>query len=138
MQSLRKYEKIVSSDPAHYETRKLSHNCDLNYTGSSHGMERAAATKIFSSSGEKHGLYYTSFYWDGDSKAYPAVKVIYGRLDKNHNNFKFCAVKKIIYGPSKPIKKFEYVGHYLERVGSRLRNLKKRKHKRIGGRKKTH
>ena len=50
-------------------------------------------------------LYYTSFYGNGDSKAYSAVKDI--------------------YGPGKPIKKFECVGHYQKRVGSRLRNSKK-------------
>ena len=49
-------------------------------------MEAAGATKIFSSSKEKQGLHYTSFYGDGESKAYPAVKDI--------------------YGPSKPIKTF--------------------------------
>ena len=45
--------------------------------------------EIFSSSKEKQGLYYISFYGDVDSKAYPAVKHI--------------------YGPSKPIKVFECV-----------------------------
>ena len=105
MQRLHKYGQMVSSDPAHYETWKLSHNCYLNYTDSSPGMETAGATKIFSSSKEKHGLYYTSFYGDGDSKAYATVKDI--------------------DGPTKPIKKFKCVGHYQKRVGSRLRNLKK-------------
>ena len=47
MQRLHKYEKIASSDPAHYETWKLSHNCNLNYAGSFPGMETAGATKIF-------------------------------------------------------------------------------------------
>ena len=72
------YLQFTSSDFACYETWKLSHNCNLNCTGSSSGMETAGATKIFSSSKEKYGLYYTSFYGDGDSKAYPAVKDIYG------------------------------------------------------------
>ena len=74
---------------------KLSHNFNLNYTGSSPGMETAGATKIFSSSKEKHGLYYTSFHGDGGSKAYPVVK------DR--------------YGPAKPIKKFECVKSVLVR-----------------------
>ena len=52
-------------------------------------METAGAAEIFSSSKEKQGLYYISFYGDGDSKAYPTVKHI--------------------YGPSKPIKAFECV-----------------------------
>ena len=98
-------KRTASSDTARYETCKLSHNYNLNYTGSSHGMETAGATKIFSSSKEKYGLYYTSFYGDGDSKAYPALKDI--------------------YGPSKPIKKFECVDHYQKRVGTRFGNLGK-------------
>ena len=65
VQRLNKYEKkIVTSDPARYETWKLSHNrnlnytgsspgshnCNLNYAGSSPGMETGGATKTFSSS----------------------------------------------------------------------------------------
>ena len=92
MQRLQKYEKIDSSDSACYETWKLSYNCNINYTGCSPEMETAGATNIFSLSKEKHRLYYISFCGDGDSKAYPAVKDI--------------------YVPTKPIKKFEYVGHY--------------------------
>ena len=68
-------------------------------------METAGPTEIFSSSKETHGLYYTSYYGDHDSKAYPAVKDI--------------------YGPNKPIKKFECVDHSQKGVGSRLCNLKK-------------
>ena len=68
-------------------------------------MEIAGGTKIFSSPEGKHGLYYTSFYGDGDSKAYPAVKGIYGQ--------------------SKPIKKFKCVGNCQKSLISRLRNLKK-------------
>ena len=37
--------------------------------------------------------------------------------------------KIYIYGPGKPIKKFECVGHYQKRVGSRLRNSKKKTQK---------
>ena len=55
-------------------------------------MKTAGATNIFSSSKEKHELYYISFNGDGDSKAYSAVKYIYSL--------------------PKAIKKFECVGHY--------------------------
>ena len=106
-------KKIASTDPARYQTWKLSHKCNLNYTGSSPAMETAGATKIFSGSKEKHNLFYTSFYGDGDSKAYPAVKDI--------------------YGPTKPVKKYECIGHYQKRVGTRLRKLKK-DNKGLGGR----
>ena len=44
---MHKYEKIPSFDPARYETWKLSHNCSLNYTDSSPGMETRGATRIF-------------------------------------------------------------------------------------------
>ena len=94
---------IASSGVASYETWKLSHNYDLNYISSSPGKEIAGATKIFSSSKEKHGLYYSSFYGDADSKVYPALKNM--------------------YDPTKPIKKFDCVGHYQKRVGSRLSNF---------------
>ena len=79
-------------------------------------METAGATKIFSSSKEQPGLFYNSFYGNGD-KAYPAV----------HD----------IYGPIKLIKKFECVSYYQKCVGSRLRHLIK-KHKRTGRERKTH
>ena len=67
----------AKSNPKSYELWKLSHKCNLNYTGSSSGMETAGATKITGRSVEKHGLNYTSFYKDDDSKAYPAVKEVY-------------------------------------------------------------
>ena len=44
---MHKYEKIPSFDPDRYETWKLSHNCSLNYTDSSPGMETRGATRIF-------------------------------------------------------------------------------------------
>ena len=106
MERLHKDEKIASSDRARYETWKLSHNCNLNYAGSSPGVETAGATKIFSSSKEKHGLYYTSVYGDGDSKAYPAVKDIYmvqANLLRSLN-----------------------LSVTIKNVGSRLRNLEKK------------
>ena len=92
-------KEITYSDPARCETWKLSHNCNLNCTDCSPGMETTGTFKIFSSSKEKHGLYQTSFYGDFDNKAYHAVKDIYGSI--------------------KPIKKFEYVGHHKKRVTSR-------------------
>ena len=71
-------KKNALSGPARHETWNISHNCNLNYTGFSPGIQTAGANKIFSSSKEKHGLYYTSFYGHSDSKACPAVKDIYG------------------------------------------------------------
>ena len=76
-------------------------------------MEAAGAKKMFEASVENHNLYYTSFYGDGDSKAYPAVKDV--------------------YGPEKPVTKYECIGHYQKRVGTRMRKLKKNT-KGLGGR----
>ena len=53
--------KIARSNPKLYEVWKLSHKCNLNYTGSSLAIETADATQIFGRSVEKHGLYYTHF-----------------------------------------------------------------------------
>ena len=61
---------IMKSDPAQYEKWKASHTCNRNYSGSSPNMEKIGAIKIFERSLERHKLYYTSFYGDGDCKAY--------------------------------------------------------------------
>ena len=75
----------------------------LNFTGSSTGLDTTGgAIKIFSSSKEMHGLYYPSFYGDGDSKAYHAVKDI--------------------YGPIKPIKEFERVVQKIQKDWEENRN----------------
>ena len=41
-------------------------------------MEKVGAVKMLERSVETRGLYYISFYGDGDSKRYSAVKDIYG------------------------------------------------------------
>jgi len=109
-----KMEKIAKVNPNRYQLWKASHKCNLNYEGSSPGMESVDAKTIFGRSVEKHGLYYTSFYGDGDSKAFPAVKEMY-KEDK------------------KEMVKRECIGHYQKRVGCRLRKLKKNT-KGLGGR----
>ena len=76
--------KIAKSNPKLYEVWKLSHKCNLNCKGSSPAMGTAGATKILGRSVEKHGIYYTSFYGDGGSKAYPAVKEVYKDDNKTH------------------------------------------------------
>ena len=68
--------------------------------------------KIFEQSFSKHELFYTSFYGDGDSKAYTAVQNI--------------------YRPTKLVHKFECIGHHQKRIGNRLRKVKKEK--KLGGR----
>ena len=59
---------------------------------------------MFERSIVKRNLQYTSYYGDGDSKAYEAVKST--------------------YDVEKPVQKFECIGHYQKRVGCRLRKLK--------------
>ena len=111
--NLDKSTKKISEDDYNdwYESHKVK--CKLNHKGSSPAMETVGAETIFNRSVAKHQLYYTSFYGDGDSKAYPAVQ---------HT-----------YGPAKPVTKFECIGHYQKRVGSRLRK-KKKDVKGLGGR----
>ncbi|CAN7939170.1 unnamed protein product [Ixodes hexagonus] len=67
-------------------------------------MEAAEAVKIYARSIEKHGLMYTTYIGDGDSKAFLAVKE-----SKPYN---------------KDVEKHECVGHVQKRMGTRLRNMK--------------
>lgn len=86
------------------ETRQ--HKCTANYNGPSGGMEPAGAVHIFNRSVTKHGLKYTSYIGDGDSRAYKAV----------------CESKPY----DENIQKLECVGHIQKRLGSRMRSMKKR------------
>ena len=74
-------------------------------------MEQVGAIKMFERSVKTRALFYTSFYGDGDSKSFLAVKDI--------------------YGAEKPVSKFECIGHYQKRIGNRLRKL--RKEMKLGG-----
>ena len=69
-------EPIKKSDPERYEVWKANHECNLNYSGSSPNMEKVGA--VFERSLQRHGLYYTSFYGDGDSKRFASVQYIFG------------------------------------------------------------
>lgn len=73
--------------------------CKVNYQGPSGGMEVDAAVKIFSRSEEKHGLRYTKYIGDGDSKDYCAV------------------VEEKVYGDDVTIEKHECIGHIQKRIG---------------------
>ena len=55
-------KKIANSNPKLFEVWKLSHKCNLNYTGSSTVMETTDATKIFGRSVEKHMDFTTSHF----------------------------------------------------------------------------
>ena len=76
-------------------------------------MECKGAKRVFKRSVNEYNLRYTQFLGDGDSKSFLSVQGT--------------------YGDNVEIKKLECVGHYQKRVGTRLRNLKK-KGKGLGGR----
>ena len=78
----------------------------MNYFGTAPAMEVEGAKRIFGHSIEKRNLRYTEYYGGGDSKAYEAVKSIYGL---------YCVIKKL-----------ECIRHYQKRVECRLRRLGKK------------
>ena len=74
-------------------------------------MECVGAKRVFGRSIKKHNIRYIEYLGDGDSKNFSVVKDTYPDLE---------------------VKKLECVGHYQKRLGTRLRNLKK-KEKGLGG-----
>ncbi|XP_076454221.1 uncharacterized protein LOC143289180 [Babylonia areolata] len=90
--------------------REHAPNCEKNYEGSSKGMEKEAAVRMWRRSVERNGMRYTKMLSDGDSVAYKAV------CDLN------------LY----PVKKLECVNHCDKRMGTALR--KKAKEAKLGGR----
>ena len=69
-------------------------------------MEPEGAIRIFKISFEMHGLYYTKFFGDGDSKSYSSVKDIYSDFGIN-------------------VAKYGCNGHVQKQMGTALRKLKK-------------
>ena len=93
-------------------------------------LKQKGATKFFSSSNEKHGLYY-NFFMEMVATRYILLSNIYIYI--------YIYIYIHMYGPSKPIKKFECVGQYQKCHGSRLHDLKKnKKYKRTGRKLRTH
>jgi len=86
--------------------------CAANHEGSAGKMEVDAVREMFSRSEEMYGVKYSNYIGDGDSKTFKAI------LDLNpYDDLK--------------VKKSECVGHVEKRMGSRLRNLKKKE--KLGG-----
>ena len=85
--------------------------CAINYSGSSNAMEVEAACRLWKRSEERHGLQYTGFLSDGDSKAYKAVT-------------------ELNLYPEEVVKE-ECLNHAHKRMGTALINLSKQK--RLGG-----
>ena len=73
--------------------------CKLNNEGTAPAKEAVGVQRIFERSIEERGVRYTDYYGDGDSKVYSSVRLIY---------------------PGIMVKKFECIGHYHKRLGTRL------------------
>ena len=82
-------------------------SCDINTSVSAPAMETEAAVKLWNRSVKAHGLKYTTFIGDGDSKGFNAV------------------VKAKPYDNTDIIKE-ECIGHIQKRLGKVLRELKKK------------
>ncbi|XP_012235069.2 uncharacterized protein [Linepithema humile] len=103
------------TDSAEYEEWAKNHHnqCQANHEGSSVKMEVDAIVEMFCRSEELHGVKYSNYVGDGDSKTFKGI------LDcEPYDNFTVC--------------KKECVGHVQKRMGTRLRNLKKNS-KGLGG-----
>lgn len=88
--------------------------CFANHSGSAGKMEVDAVKEMFSWSEETFGVKYMNYIGDGDSKTYKAI------LELNP------------YDEDFPVVKSECVDYVEKRMGTRLRNLKKKKEK-LGG-----
>lgn len=88
--------------------------CQINHSGSAGKMEVDAVVEMFQRSENIYGVKYKNYVGDGDSKTYKSV------------------VEKKPFGDEFEIVKKECVGHVQKRMGTRLRNTKK-KHKGLGG-----
>jgi len=102
-------------DTAEYEEEKIAHKdkCSANHEGSSEKMEVDAMVEMFKRSTELHNVKYANYIGDGDSKTYAAIK--------NKTPYEDLEVKKK-----------ECIGHVQKRMGSRLRDVR-RKNKGLGG-----
>jgi hypothetical protein len=101
--------KLAGRDPE--KLAKHERVCELNYEGSSGGMEVAGARALFCRSQSNRGVRYLTYLGDGDSKGYEGV----------------CEAKP--YGPDVSIEKAECIGHVKKRMGARLRTLRKKQTK---------
>lgn len=82
--------------------------CTANHQGSAASMECCGLQDIFNRSERKYDVKYVEYIGDGDTKSFKAV----------HDSMP--------YGPQVDIQKVECVGHVQKRMGTRLRNLKKK------------
>lgn len=97
---------------AEYEKWKETHNCSVNHEGSASKMEMDGISEMFHRSEGLHETKYLNYIGYGDRKTFAGL------------------LASPPYG--EPVKKKECVGHVQKRMGTRLRNLKK-KTKGLGG-----
>ena len=106
----RKHQHDDKSSQAYRQwEEKHSNICQINYEGSSGGMEGDGALKIFERSISERNLKYTTFVGDGDSDTYKVVR---------------DGIAKIYGGRYKVIKE-ECIGHIQKRMGNALRTYKR-------------
>lgn len=94
---------------AEYEEWAESHNdnCQMNHAGSSGKMEVDSIVEMFSRSEQLHGIKYSNYIGDGDCKTFKGITDAQPYDD-------------II------VRKKECIDHVQKRMGTRLRNLKKK------------
>jgi len=100
------WKTLKKTEPEKYEAWYADHEseCSINHTGSSGKMEIDAIVAMFLRSIEKHGVKYSTYVGDGDSKTFNGI------------------LKAEPYGHDSPVVKKECVGHVEKRMGTRLRN----------------
>jgi len=84
--------------------------CKINHKGSSSAIETVAAVEMFLRSVSKRSLRYTTYVGDGDSSSFASVR-------------EECLNK---FGPSYTVTKEECQGHVQKRMGSALKELKRK------------
>lgn len=107
----RSYEKIDKNTDKYlswWEAHKNS--CSINHVGASGEMESKGAAQIFLRSIEKRGLKYSVMVGDGDTGCFGNV----------------CQALKRQFGDNYVVVKEECVGHVQKRMGTSLRELKRR------------
>ena len=88
--------------------------CDINFEGPSGNMEAEIAVKLWRRSIKTHKLRYTVFLADGDARTHAKL-----------NDEK-------VYGQDLTVAKLECINHCAKRLGTALRNVRKKEH--LGGR----
>lgn len=106
----KKTKNIISKEKYKIKKEKHKIRCKANYSGSSGGMEKEAACRLWSRSLD-HKLRYTVIVSDGDTNTYKSI------LELNDNEGP--------YGLNHPVVKEECKNHLHKRLGSRIFSLKR-------------